>query len=158
MPRGRLEWRLLTAAGWTHPCHSHISSLCQVCVFSVHLCFMFKWGKSHSSCTLCLLFPCVCSVSLRIFSLHVPLASKTLVALIYKPSAGITVSLELKTTDASLCTHVDIQDVKREFLTIRPLSIPAYPLQGCCGGLEPIPAISFYNHYYLKNKCQSASD
>ncbi|XP_059203698.1 cytosolic endo-beta-N-acetylglucosaminidase [Centropristis striata] len=51
-------------------------------------------------------------VSARIFSLHVPLASKTLVTLIYKPSAGITVSLELKTTDASLCTHMDVQDVK----------------------------------------------
>ncbi|XP_040014089.1 cytosolic endo-beta-N-acetylglucosaminidase isoform X2 [Xiphias gladius] len=49
-------------------------------------------------------------VCAKIFSLHVPLASKTLVSLIYKPSAGITVSLELKTTDASLCTH--IQDVK----------------------------------------------
>ncbi|XP_074511079.1 cytosolic endo-beta-N-acetylglucosaminidase [Sebastes fasciatus] len=48
----------------------------------------------------------------KIFSLHVPLASKTLVTLIYKPSAGIRVSLELKTTNASLCTHMDIQDVK----------------------------------------------
>ncbi|XP_040919042.1 cytosolic endo-beta-N-acetylglucosaminidase [Toxotes jaculatrix] len=48
----------------------------------------------------------------KIFSLHVPLASKTLVTLIYKPSAGITVSLEVKTTDSSPCTHVDIQDDK----------------------------------------------
>ncbi|XP_042360147.1 cytosolic endo-beta-N-acetylglucosaminidase isoform X2 [Plectropomus leopardus] len=48
----------------------------------------------------------------KIFSLHVPLASKILVTLIYKPSAGIKVSLGLKTTDASLCTHMDVQDVK----------------------------------------------
>lgn len=82
----------------------------------------------------------VCSVSLRVFSLNVPLASKTLVILIYKPSAGITVSLELKTTDASLCTHINARDVNREFLTIHPLLIPAHPLQRCCGGLEPIPA------------------
>ncbi|XP_034750944.1 cytosolic endo-beta-N-acetylglucosaminidase [Etheostoma cragini] len=50
-------------------------------------------------------------VAARIFSLHVPLAPKTLVTLIYKPSAGIKVSLQLKTTDASLCTH-NVQDVK----------------------------------------------
>ncbi|KAL7378424.1 hypothetical protein ABVT39_013531 [Epinephelus coioides] len=50
-------------------------------------------------------------VCAKIFSLHIPLASKTLVTLIYKPSTGIRVSLELKTTDASLCTHKDIQDV-----------------------------------------------
>ncbi|XP_078140863.1 cytosolic endo-beta-N-acetylglucosaminidase isoform X2 [Centroberyx gerrardi] len=50
-------------------------------------------------------------VCARIFSLHVPLASKTLVSFIYKPSAGITVSLELKTTDANLCTHKGIQDI-----------------------------------------------
>lgn len=42
LPRGRLERRLLTAAGRTHPCHTHSSSLCQVCVFSVHPCFIFK--------------------------------------------------------------------------------------------------------------------
>lgn len=98
--------------------------------------------KSGSSCTVNLLFLCVHSVSNRIFSLHVPLASKTLVSLIYKPSAGITVSLELKTTDASLCTH--IQDVKREFLTLDPLSISAYPLQGHHGGLEPMSAIIMF--------------
>ncbi|KAM6966085.1 cytosolic endo-beta-N-acetylglucosaminidase [Tautogolabrus adspersus] len=51
-------------------------------------------------------------VCAKIFSLHVPLAAKTLVSVIYKPSAGISASLELKTTDASLCTHMDIQDVQ----------------------------------------------
>ncbi|KAI3360301.1 hypothetical protein L3Q82_014624, partial [Scortum barcoo] len=51
-------------------------------------------------------------VCAKIFSLHVPLASKTLVTLIYKQSTGIKVSLELKTIDASLCTHVDIQDLE----------------------------------------------
>ncbi|XP_056143724.1 cytosolic endo-beta-N-acetylglucosaminidase [Lampris incognitus] len=49
-------------------------------------------------------------VCARIFSIHVPLASKTLVSLIYKASTGITVSLELKTTDANLCTHKEVQD------------------------------------------------
>ncbi|XP_037332009.2 cytosolic endo-beta-N-acetylglucosaminidase isoform X1 [Pungitius pungitius] len=51
-------------------------------------------------------------VCAKILSLHVPLASKILVSLIYKPSPGIIVSLELKTSNASLCTHVDVQDVK----------------------------------------------
>lgn len=45
----------------------------------------------------------------KIFSLHVPLAAKTLVIVVYKPSAGISVNLELKTTDASLCTHMEMQ-------------------------------------------------
>nr|XP_040047089.1 LOW QUALITY PROTEIN: cytosolic endo-beta-N-acetylglucosaminidase [Gasterosteus aculeatus aculeatus] len=51
-------------------------------------------------------------VCAKILSLHVPLASKIMVSLIYKPSPGITVSLELKTTDGSLCADVDVQDVK----------------------------------------------
>ncbi|XP_070837826.1 cytosolic endo-beta-N-acetylglucosaminidase [Chaetodon trifascialis] len=51
-------------------------------------------------------------VCAKIFSLNVPLASKTLVTLIYKQSAGISVSLDLKTADASLCTHINVQDVK----------------------------------------------
>ncbi|XP_075998984.1 cytosolic endo-beta-N-acetylglucosaminidase [Genypterus blacodes] len=42
-----------------------------------------------------------------VFSLHVPLASHTLMSLIYKPSSGITVSFELKTTDVSAGTHTD---------------------------------------------------
>uniref|UniRef100_A0A667YW64 Cytosolic endo-beta-N-acetylglucosaminidase n=1 Tax=Myripristis murdjan TaxID=586833 RepID=A0A667YW64_9TELE len=57
-------------------------------------------------------------VCARIFSLHVPLASNTLVSFIYKPSAGITVSLELKTTDASLCTHQGIRDINCKFQSI----------------------------------------
>ncbi|XP_046893879.1 cytosolic endo-beta-N-acetylglucosaminidase [Hypomesus transpacificus] len=51
-------------------------------------------------------------VSARILSLHVPLASTTFVSLIYKPSAGVTVSLELKTSDAPLCTQEGAQDVR----------------------------------------------
>ncbi|XP_068434849.1 cytosolic endo-beta-N-acetylglucosaminidase [Clinocottus analis] len=51
-------------------------------------------------------------VCAKILSLHVPLAPKTLVTLIFKPSAGIKVSLELKTTDARFCTHMDVKDVK----------------------------------------------
>lgn len=50
-------------------------------------------------------------VSARIFSLNVPLASRTFVSLIYKPSAGVTVSLELKTSDAPLCTEKAAQDI-----------------------------------------------
>ncbi|KAK9535735.1 hypothetical protein VZT92_008098 [Zoarces viviparus] len=51
-------------------------------------------------------------VCAKILSLHVPLPSKTLVTLIYKPSTGIKVSLEMKTTDARLCTHMDVRDVQ----------------------------------------------
>lgn len=46
-------------------------------------------------------------------SVQVPLPPKTLVILIYKPSAGIQASVELKTTD----TRVNIEDDKREFLS-----------------------------------------
>uniref|UniRef100_A0A6Q2XB34 Cytosolic endo-beta-N-acetylglucosaminidase n=1 Tax=Esox lucius TaxID=8010 RepID=A0A6Q2XB34_ESOLU len=38
-------------------------------------------------------------VCARIFSLQVPLSTRTFVSLIYKPSPGVTVSLELKTAD-----------------------------------------------------------
>ncbi|XP_054464281.1 cytosolic endo-beta-N-acetylglucosaminidase isoform X2 [Anoplopoma fimbria] len=79
-------------------------------------------------------------VCAKILSLHVPLASKTLVTLIYKPSPGIKVFLELKTTDAPLCTHMDVQDVK-------PSSVsPVAPEEGfqlvsqfyqLCGNLSP---------------------
>lgn len=48
LPGGRLERRLLTAAGRTYPCHTHSSSLCQVCVFSVHPCLIFKSEGSSS--------------------------------------------------------------------------------------------------------------
>lgn len=139
---------------------SHTAPVCAKCVFSVHPCLIIKsegssnisslrlegllWALFRSSSWLrawttdLVLF--VCSVSVRIFSLNVPLASKTLVTLIYKSSPGITVSLELKTTDASLCTHINARDVNREFLTIHPLLTAAYPLQGCCRGLEQIQA------------------
>ncbi|KAF3699546.1 Cytosolic endo-beta-N-acetylglucosaminidase [Channa argus] len=49
-------------------------------------------------------------VCAKIFSLHVPLLSNTLLVLVYKVSAGTTVSVELKTTDGS--THMDITDDK----------------------------------------------
>ncbi|CAI5674091.1 cytosolic endo-beta-N-acetylglucosaminidase [Oreochromis niloticus] len=51
-------------------------------------------------------------VCAKIFSIHVPLPSSTLVSLIYKASPGIAVSLELKTTDASQCRQVDVQEVQ----------------------------------------------
>lgn len=50
-------------------------------------------------------------VCARIFSLQVPLSSRVFVSLIYKPSPGVTVSLELKTADATLCTHRGVQDI-----------------------------------------------
>ncbi|XP_035036139.1 cytosolic endo-beta-N-acetylglucosaminidase isoform X1 [Hippoglossus stenolepis] len=50
------------------------------------------------------------TVSANIFSLNIPLPSKILVSFIHKPSAGISVSLELKTTDTSLC--MDNHNVK----------------------------------------------
>ncbi|XP_076852493.1 cytosolic endo-beta-N-acetylglucosaminidase [Brachyhypopomus gauderio] len=40
----------------------------------------------------------------RIFSLHMPLPTKTLISFVYKPLAGLNVSLELRTTDALLCS------------------------------------------------------
>ncbi|CAJ1076926.1 cytosolic endo-beta-N-acetylglucosaminidase [Xyrichtys novacula] len=51
-------------------------------------------------------------VCAKIFSLHVPLAEKTLLSVVYKPSAGISVNLELKTADANLCTHIDMQNIQ----------------------------------------------
>ncbi|KAM4717208.1 cytosolic endo-beta-N-acetylglucosaminidase isoform 2-T4 [Anableps anableps] len=50
-------------------------------------------------------------VCAKIFSLHVPLDSKIMVTLVYKASAGITVSLQLKTTDSSYCSHTDVHEV-----------------------------------------------
>ncbi|KAJ8251742.1 hypothetical protein GJAV_G00224940 [Gymnothorax javanicus] len=47
----------------------------------------------------------------RIFSLHIPLAPKTLVSFIYKPSNSVSVALELKTTDAALCTYEGVHDI-----------------------------------------------
>lgn len=110
---------------------THLQFLPSMCVFFRSPLLLFHLLKKASvpSATGTTVF-CFCCASLRIFSLHVPLAPKTLVSLIYKPSAGITVSLELKTTDASLCTHVDVQDVKRKFFTVHPSSItPTAALQ-----------------------------
>uniref|UniRef100_A0AAQ5Y978 Cytosolic endo-beta-N-acetylglucosaminidase n=1 Tax=Amphiprion ocellaris TaxID=80972 RepID=A0AAQ5Y978_AMPOC len=76
-------------------------------------------------------------VCAKIFSLQVPLALKTLVTFIFKASPGITVSLELKTTDASQCTHVDVQEVT-SILTINSildtagLQVPPELIQGLC--------------------------
>ncbi|XP_060945922.1 cytosolic endo-beta-N-acetylglucosaminidase [Limanda limanda] len=55
-------------------------------------------------------------LSANIFSLNVPLPSKILVSFIHKPCAGISVSMELKTTDNSLC--MDNHNVK--FTTVQP--------------------------------------
>uniref|UniRef100_A0AAY4AVR5 Cytosolic endo-beta-N-acetylglucosaminidase n=2 Tax=Denticeps clupeoides TaxID=299321 RepID=A0AAY4AVR5_9TELE len=50
-------------------------------------------------------------VCARIFSLHVPLATRTFVSFIYKVSDGVSLSLELKLADAALCTHSNTEDV-----------------------------------------------
>lgn len=99
---------------------THLQFLPRMCVFFCSPLLHFHLLKKASVSAMGTTVLCVCCVSCRIFSLHVPLPHKTLVSLIYKPSAGITVSLELKTTDASLCTHMDVQDVKCEFFTVRP--------------------------------------
>ncbi|XP_061557621.1 cytosolic endo-beta-N-acetylglucosaminidase isoform X2 [Phycodurus eques] len=51
------------------------------------------------------------AVCAKLFSLHVPL-SNTLVSIVYKSSSEVTVSLELKITDAALRTDEHNQDVK----------------------------------------------
>ncbi|KAG9263996.1 cytosolic endo-beta-N-acetylglucosaminidase [Astyanax mexicanus] len=53
----------------------------------------------------------VSKVCARIFSLHVPLAMRTFISFIYKPSVGVSVSLELKTTDADLCTYTGREEI-----------------------------------------------
>ncbi|XP_029364021.1 cytosolic endo-beta-N-acetylglucosaminidase [Echeneis naucrates] len=55
-------------------------------------------------------------VCAKILSLHVPLPSKILVSLIYKLSAGITVSLELKTIEHG--SHTDAENDK--FASVSP--------------------------------------
>lgn len=55
-------------------------------------------------------------ISTRIFSLHVPLDSKILITVVYKASAGVTISLQLTTTDSSYCSHTDVHEVTREFV------------------------------------------
>ncbi|XP_061606478.1 cytosolic endo-beta-N-acetylglucosaminidase isoform X5 [Phyllopteryx taeniolatus] len=51
------------------------------------------------------------AVCAKLFSLHVPL-SNTLVSIVYKSSSEVTVSLELKITDAALRTDEQNRDVK----------------------------------------------
>ncbi|KAI5097601.1 cytosolic endo-beta-N-acetylglucosaminidase isoform X1 [Silurus meridionalis] len=50
----------------------------------------------------------ICS---RLFSLHVPLASRTFISCVYQPSDGVNISLEFKTADAALSTHAGSEDV-----------------------------------------------
>ncbi|XP_067238336.1 cytosolic endo-beta-N-acetylglucosaminidase [Chanodichthys erythropterus] len=52
--------------------------------------------------------PEVCA---RIFSLHVPLATKTFVSFVYKPPVGVKLSLELKTIDVPLCTFTGTEEI-----------------------------------------------
>ncbi|XP_040927674.1 cytosolic endo-beta-N-acetylglucosaminidase isoform X2 [Betta splendens] len=57
-------------------------------------------------------------VCAKLLSIHVPLPASTLVVLVYKPSAGITVDLELRTADADVCSLVDVQD--QELKSVSP--------------------------------------
>ncbi|KAK2829182.1 hypothetical protein Q7C36_017172 [Tachysurus vachellii] len=47
----------------------------------------------------------------RIFSLHVPLASRTFISCVYHPSERVDISLELKTTDAAISEEMMIGNV-----------------------------------------------
>lgn len=47
----------------------------------------------------------------RIFSLHVPLASRMFISCVYQLSDRVTISLELKTTDAALCTRTGSEEM-----------------------------------------------
>ncbi|XP_066498622.1 cytosolic endo-beta-N-acetylglucosaminidase [Hoplias malabaricus] len=53
----------------------------------------------------------VTKVLARIFSVQIPLASRTFISLVYKPSVGVKVSLELKTKDAGLCTLTGTEEI-----------------------------------------------
>lgn len=79
-------------------------------------------------------------VCAKVFSLHVPLPSMTLVTLILKATAGIKVTLELKTTDASQCTHVNVQEVKLTSVSPEVLDdghqLVSLVSQSLCGGLN----------------------
>ncbi|XP_016134665.1 cytosolic endo-beta-N-acetylglucosaminidase-like [Sinocyclocheilus grahami] len=50
-------------------------------------------------------------VCARIFSLHVPLATRTFVSFVYKPPVGVKISLELKTIDGPLCTFDGMEEI-----------------------------------------------
>ncbi|KAM9457958.1 cytosolic endo-beta-N-acetylglucosaminidase [Clarias gariepinus] len=47
----------------------------------------------------------------RIISLHVPLTSKVLISCVHRPSKGVNVFLELRTTDANLCTNTEPEEM-----------------------------------------------
>uniref|UniRef100_A0A8C2CKP7 Cytosolic endo-beta-N-acetylglucosaminidase n=1 Tax=Cyprinus carpio TaxID=7962 RepID=A0A8C2CKP7_CYPCA len=53
-------------------------------------------------------------VCARIFSLHVPLATRTFVSFVYKPPVGVKISLELKTIDGPLCTFDGMEEIARD--------------------------------------------
>ncbi|XP_062840747.1 cytosolic endo-beta-N-acetylglucosaminidase [Trichomycterus rosablanca] len=48
----------------------------------------------------------------RIFSLHVPLPSRSFISLVYRVSGGVNVSLELRTLDAALCVDAASPDYR----------------------------------------------
>ncbi|KAM9392264.1 cytosolic endo-beta-N-acetylglucosaminidase [Pholidichthys leucotaenia] len=76
-------------------------------------------------------------VCAKIFSLHVPLAPKSLVTLIYKASAEVSISLEMKTTEARQCTHVDVQDVNLSTISLKVLDDGHQLLNQLCGNWNP---------------------
>uniref|UniRef100_A0A3Q2Q7F8 Cytosolic endo-beta-N-acetylglucosaminidase n=1 Tax=Fundulus heteroclitus TaxID=8078 RepID=A0A3Q2Q7F8_FUNHE len=61
----------------------------------------------------------------KIFSLHVPLDSKIMVTLVYKASAGITISLQLTTTDSIHCSQSEVHEVTLTSLSHKTLSVGA---------------------------------
>ncbi|XP_061568074.1 cytosolic endo-beta-N-acetylglucosaminidase isoform X2 [Cololabis saira] len=78
-------------------------------------------------------------VSAKIFSLHVPVNSEILVTLICKTSAGIKVSLEMRTVDADHCTTSDVQEVTVTSLTPAVDGAPQLMshVSEMCGGVNP---------------------
>lgn len=52
--------------------------------------------------------------SARIFSLHMPLASRTFISCVCRPSDKADICLELKTTDSAQCTHTGSEEMQSE--------------------------------------------
>ncbi|XP_068192303.1 cytosolic endo-beta-N-acetylglucosaminidase isoform X2 [Antennarius striatus] len=79
-------------------------------------------------------------VSARIFSLDVPLPPRTLLTLIHRPSAGVSVSLDLKTGDPRVCPDGGVQD--GTLTSVSPVVLEGGHdvvtlFSQLCGGLTP---------------------
>ncbi|XP_030645628.1 cytosolic endo-beta-N-acetylglucosaminidase [Chanos chanos] len=60
------------------------------------------------------------SVCARIFSFHMPLAENTFVSFVYKPSAGVSISLELKTMHSAQCVHAGTREI---YSSVQPTAL-----------------------------------